>query len=124
MTDPGRSAEELFGEALELPPEGRSAFLDQMCGHDPELRLVLEQLLLEDARAGSFLAGPLLTPPKDEHTSAGTFQVKQRLTAGTKVGRYAIVEPLGAGAMGVLYKAKDPELNRCGTRYRPVWPSP
>jgi hypothetical protein len=30
-TDPMQSAEELFGEALELPPERRSAFLDQVC---------------------------------------------------------------------------------------------
>ena len=60
MTDPGQSAEELFGEALELPPERRSAFLDRACGHDPELRRQLEQLLLKDARAGSFLRIPPL----------------------------------------------------------------
>jgi len=34
MTEPRQSAEELFGEALELPPEGRSAFLDRVCGHE------------------------------------------------------------------------------------------
>jgi hypothetical protein len=37
MTEPRQSAEELFGEALELPPEGRSAFLEQACGHNAEL---------------------------------------------------------------------------------------
>src|ERR1700727_2694986 len=62
MTDPRQSAEELFGEALELPPESRSAFLDRACGHDPELRRLLEQLLVDDARAGSFLAHPTFTP--------------------------------------------------------------
>ncbi len=112
MTDPGQSAEELFGEALELPPERRSAFLDQACRDTPELRSVVEYLLEQHQLAGSFLVDPLLIPPNDEHTSAETFQGKQRLSAGTTVGRYAIVEPLGAGGMGVLYKAKDPELNR------------
>src|ERR1700721_190766 len=56
MTDPGPHAEELFGEALELPPESRSAFLDRVCSHDPELRRHLAQLLLEAARAASFRA--------------------------------------------------------------------
>jgi hypothetical protein len=37
MTDPKQSAEELFGEALELPPEGRAAFVERMCGHVYEL---------------------------------------------------------------------------------------
>jgi eukaryotic-like serine/threonine-protein kinase len=106
------AAGELLLDALSLPPEQRIAFLEQACRDAPELHELVRKLLAENNRAASFLADPLLTPPNDEHTSAGTFQVKQRLTAGTKVGRYAIVEPLGAGGMGVLYKAKDPELNR------------
>jgi hypothetical protein len=53
-TDPRQSAEELFGEALELPPERRSAFLDQACRDAPELRRRVEQLLERDQQAGSF----------------------------------------------------------------------
>jgi eukaryotic-like serine/threonine-protein kinase len=106
------AAGELLLDALSLPPEQRIAFLEQACRDAPELHELVRKLLAENDRAASFLADPLLTPPNAEHTSAGTFQVKQRLTAGTKVGRYTIVEPLGAGGMGVLYKAKDPELNR------------
>jgi eukaryotic-like serine/threonine-protein kinase len=106
------TAGELLLDALSLPPEQRIAFLEQACRDAPELHELVRKLLAENDRAASFLADPLLTPPKDEHTSAGTFQIKRRLIAGTKVGRYAIVEPLGAGGMGVLYKAKDPELNR------------
>jgi serine/threonine protein kinase len=109
MTDPGQSAEELFGEALELPPESRSAFLDRVCGHDPELRRLLEQLLLEDARAGSFLAHPAFTPDGTETLSAvsppatpGRFQSGQLIAA-----RFAIVRFIARGGMGEVYEAKD-----------------
>ena len=46
MTEPGQSAEDLFGEALELPPESRATFLDQACRDAPELRRQVEQLLV------------------------------------------------------------------------------
>jgi tetratricopeptide (TPR) repeat protein/tRNA A-37 threonylcarbamoyl transferase component Bud32 len=35
-----------------------------------------------------------------------------RLQAGQQVGRYIVLEPLGAGAVGVVYAAYDPELDR------------
>ena len=34
------------------------------------------------------------------------------LAAGTRVGSYEIVSPLGAGGMGEVYRARDPRLNR------------
>ncbi len=34
------------------------------------------------------------------------------LPAGSKLGPYEIVAPLGAGGMGEVYRARDPKLNR------------
>ena len=34
------------------------------------------------------------------------------LAAGTRLGSYEIVAPLGAGGMGEVYRARDPKLNR------------
>ena len=50
--------EQLFEAALALKPAEREAFLDQACSHDPELRRTVEELLAEDANAGSQLEHP------------------------------------------------------------------
>src|SRR5690349_13849564 len=34
------------------------------------------------------------------------------LTAGTKLGQYEIVDLIGAGGMGEVYRARDPKLKR------------
>jgi hypothetical protein len=76
MADLEQSAEQLFGEALELQPEQRAAFLDQACRDAPELRSLVEELLRDNQRIGSFLAAPLFgreggpVPPRREFSSS------------------------------------------------------
>ena len=64
--------------------------------------------------------GPPLVPPSAEETVAPGVESSaverrragQSLGPGDVVGRYLIASKLGAGGMGVVYAAYDPELDR------------
>ena len=112
MDNQEQLAEELFEVALDMPAEKRAAYLDQACHDAPELRQIVEELLLENDRAGSFMAEPLLTPQGGSKPSAGGPETSRQLPPGTMVSRYSIVAPIGSGGMGVIYKARDTELAR------------
>jgi len=88
---------EVFGEALELPADERSAHLEHACGGDEELRLEVERLLGAMAEADGFLEEPLV--PRSEGSPA------RDLYLGREVGAYRLVEHLGRGGMGVVYLA-------------------
>ena len=36
----------------------------------------------------------------------------QELPQGSNLGRYVIIEPIGSGGMGTVYREYDPQLNR------------
>jgi tetratricopeptide (TPR) repeat protein len=55
---------------------------------------------------------PLANKATVDETLPGVAPRDDTLAAGTEVGRYVIEHRLGAGAMGVVYAARDPELDR------------
>ena len=124
MTDPRQSAEELFGEALELPMERRSAFLDQACRDAPELRGRVEQLLERDRLAGSFLGKPAFTPDGNAApTAASTAVSPGRFQAGQLIAdRFAIVRFIARGGMGEVYEAKDQFLQDASVALKIIRP--
>jgi serine/threonine-protein kinase len=89
---------ELFGAALAVPPDVRARFVAESCGGDLALRSRVQRLLASLERAGSFLETPL---------ALGIDTVPARDLAGQRFGPYDMLEAIGAGGMGEVYRARD-----------------
>jgi eukaryotic-like serine/threonine-protein kinase len=103
-------AEQLFGQALELPREQRGAFLDAACRGTPEVRSAVESMLADNDKLNGFL--PKSPYKKLEETPVVGVTRLQELSAGTLLGHYRVIRRLGRGGMGVVYEAEDQKLGR------------
>ncbi len=110
----------IFLQALELEsPQERSAFLDEACAGDVPLRNQVEGLLRasEDTNDG-FLETPALVGECDIPDDSDDEISLDFLASGDapdslgRLGHYEILEVLGQGGAGIVFKAHDPKLNR------------
>src|SRR5208282_5912975 len=105
-----QTVEEIFHAVMESEESQRSAVLDRACAGDEALRREVESLLRCDQRAGQILEKPAFE-------AVAEVLAQERLRAdeaepasddkmiGARIAQYQIVAKLGAGGMGLVYRA-------------------
>ncbi len=85
----------LLAQALEVPPEERPALFSRQ-GAEPELIAEVEELLALEQQGDGFIDEPLFS----------FRQPAPALAAGSRLGPWRLLRPLGQGGMGTVYLAE------------------
>ncbi|HTB12276.1 MAG TPA: serine/threonine-protein kinase [Bryobacteraceae bacterium] len=91
----------LFGDAVDLPPAEQQSFLDAECGADQALMDQVRAMIEEDSKGDSLLDRGVSQVANHFLGDAPTFK---------QAGPYRMVRMLGEGGMGVVYLAERDDL--------------
>jgi serine/threonine protein kinase len=109
-----RRVEELYTAAAEKNPADRPAFLAIACAGDDALRQEVESLLLYTRGADNLLqaaVGEVASQAYAAQVPPAT-QPAAPILDTRKLGRYELIERIGQGGMGEIYRALDPAIGR------------
>lgn len=97
-----RKVKEVFGAALELPAEDQAAYVAGACGGDADLQKEVRSLIASHREAGDLFDSPAL-----EGNASMVTRAAGRLMQGARFGSYRVVEQIGEGGMGSVYRGYD-----------------
>src|SRR5882724_7451371 len=102
MMDPERwqHVKQVLANALELPRAEREAYLNQSYAEDTSLRDDLEPLVAQSEKLNTQFLGEA-----DLATAVADVIPEEEISwVGQRVGPYLVVELIGAGGMGEVYR--------------------
>jgi serine/threonine protein kinase len=101
----------IFNRAISLDATARDAYVEEKCGTDSDLRAEVERLIEshDQAEENDFIGG-LAVEDVAEHLTEGEETLV--LHKGQQFGDYVILDHLGTGGMGEVYRARDSRLDR------------